>query len=151
MVDLLEHQAVAGGVLVEIAFDGGSSARRPRRRVPRAGTPARPVDADQGHRAGVVMGVMELVHGQVGEQAAVGIHPPGGQPAAGGDEHPQVGVAGQAHQEGVHAMIGRDPVEHLFAIHHDEATVRGPRPEGRFCSKSFTDCPTLHGPPPVKP
>ena len=75
-----------------------------------------------GERAGMVMSVVQLVAGQIGEEAPLGVDPPGGQAAIAGHEHPQIGVGGQIDQEWIHDLQVPDPVVRL-AVEIDEEAV----------------------------
>ncbi len=52
------------------------------------------------------MALVELVYGAVGKKTAVGIDSSCGEAAARGDEHPKIGVAGNADQKWLHVVIG---------------------------------------------
>ncbi len=108
-VQLLEHDPVPDGALVEGPLHPEPAVPSGRQGFPEDLGFTLPPHPEQGDRSGVKRPVVELVHRLVGEEASVRVHPPGGEPPPGGDEHPEVGVGGDAHEEGGHPMGTLDP------------------------------------------
>jgi hypothetical protein len=73
----------------------------------------------------VVGALDQAVDRGVREQRRVGVDPPGGEPAVAGDEHPQVGGADDAHEEGRHRVDVADAVVALAAEGDGAALDRG--------------------------
>jgi hypothetical protein len=110
VVDFLENEAIADDVFVKITLDSGVLIMDRGKRLPEDLSSWCLFDPKQGQGTGVMMGVVELVHGLVREQASIGIDAAGGESTARGDEHPQVGIAGNTHQERSQPMEGGDSV-----------------------------------------
>jgi hypothetical protein len=121
VVDLLEDEPVAEHVLVQVALDPRVLSRVRGERFPHDRCTARAPHAQQRDRAGVVVAVVQPVHRLVGEERAVRVPPACGQTPAGRDEHPEVRVARDAHQEWAHPIVRRDPVVRLSIQRHEPA------------------------------
>ncbi|MBK7366532.1 MAG: hypothetical protein IPJ04_01145 [Candidatus Eisenbacteria bacterium] len=122
MVDLLEDHLVAERMLVQVALDHRIERRAMRERLPRHRGRAFAAHAEERDRARVVMRVVQLVHGDVREQAAFGVGAARGQAAAAAHEHPQIGVARNAHQERRKTVEVRDAKE-LLTREGNQTTV----------------------------
>ncbi len=110
VVDFFEGDAVAGDILGEVAFDIAVEVARGREGLPEHRGLIFAFEAHQAHRSGVVVGIVELIHRQVGKKAALRVDPAGGQTPTAGDKHPQVRIAGDTDQKGIQAVIGGNPV-----------------------------------------
>jgi len=108
---------------------GSSAGVRAANGFPRERRAPGALHAQQRDRPRVVVAVVQPVHGLVGEQRAVRIAPSRGQAAGRGDEHPEVGVRGQVHQERRHPVEAGDAVV-LLAVQRDEAALDAERRAG---------------------
>lgn len=81
--------------------------------------------AQQRDGTGVVGSVVQAVHGLVGEQGAVRIAPAGGEPGRRRQEHPQVRVGRDVHQEWRERIHGGDVLPGL-AVQFEEGALGHP-------------------------
>ncbi|MFG5409826.1 hypothetical protein ABXN37_19240 [Piscinibacter sakaiensis] len=79
--------------------------------------------ADPGARPGVLPASVDAVDRLVGEERAFGVAPSRGQRAGGGDEGPDIAVAGQRDEEGRRVLAAVDAVPGLPVVLH-EATAQ---------------------------
>jgi hypothetical protein len=118
VVDLLEAQLVAAHALVEVTTDLEDAILLAIERLPYAGLSLR-FDAHQRQGARVRAALVDLVHGDVGEERQIGGDPSGGEPAGGRSEQPVIAARDDADQEGRHPVHVPDRIE-AFASEVDE-------------------------------
>ena len=82
------------------------------------------VDADPGARPGVLPALVDAVDRLVGEERPFRVATAGCQRTGGGDEGPDITVAGQGHEEGRLLVVAGDAVPGLPVV-FDEAAVHG--------------------------
>ena len=125
MAYFLKNQAIAGHIFEEVSFNIRVLSLGRSEGFPEQGLSVFHFHPDQSQGAGVVMTLVELVHRAIGKKAAVGVNSTGSESATRGDEHPQIGVAGNAHQKGVHAIECGDAVMDLSIQFHEPAGGQG--------------------------
>ena len=125
VVDLLETELVARHALVEVPAEFEQPVALAVEGLPEAEAAGRR-DPQQRPGAGVQAALVDLVHRDVGEQAGVRRHPPGGESPGRGDEQPVVPARDHADQERWHPVDVPDGVEAL-AGQVDEFTSDGQR------------------------
>ena len=108
----LEDHGIAEHALEQAAPRVGAMSRE---RLPDGGA-ARLRDAQDGDRTDSAAEVMESIVGLVRKDAPFGLDPAGRQPAGAREEHPEIGVADDGHQERIDCVEGADAV-HLDAVH----------------------------------
>ena len=136
MVDFLEHQLIAGHVLVKISLEIVNR-RTGLEGLPEHG-PATPVHQQHGLGPGRFAGIMDLVVRAIGKQCVFRVSAAAGQTTGAGDKQPVVIATDNRHEERGHRVIVGNLVEPLaIPIHRFPTTTRAGFTDRRLPEKQL--------------